>query len=94
MKQTFWYAFWLMTDERTGKVLKCIRGPKDNLPELNDEVRRMWSGHFEIIELPYRDPQRAKGIIADKLAQSEGLGNALGKTNWKIPKNAEAPLPR
>ncbi len=89
--RTYFYAYWLMVSPSdSSKMIKCIRGPKDNIVELNTEVQRMWSGHYEVISLPTRDPNRAKGIISDKLAQSEGsLANALGRASWKGPKRVD-----
>lgn len=87
MGQLFWFAYWLMPDpHHPDKVIKCIRGPKEDLPALNDEVSRIWQGHFEVVQLNTRDPDKAKGIIADKLASTEGLNNALGRVSWKTPK--------
>ena len=88
MVRKYWYAWWLMPNPKDAtQILKCIRGPKDDLPSLNDEVRRVWSGHFDVEELETRDPQRAKGILSDKIAQKEGsLNNALGRVSWTSPK--------
>lgn len=101
MAKEYYYAYWMMVSPSdSSKLIKCIRGPKDNISDLNAEIQHIYSGHYEIITLPYRDPQRAKGIITDKMAQSNGLDDALGKVSWKPPRlptgntSARLPIPR
>ena len=63
----YYYAWWLGNDGRV-----YVRGPKDNLSELNATVARVWHGHYEVEELRTYNVNKAKAIIRDVVSQKQG----------------------
>lgn len=50
------------------KLINCIRGPKETLEEMQEEVARIYSGKVEFCELPYASLDTARGVLRDKIA--------------------------
>ena len=67
-----WWAWWVRHNPVSGNLEKFIRGPKSDLGELNSEVQQMWQGPYEVEQLDTRDPARARSILNDRMALSEG----------------------
>ncbi len=69
MRKKLWYAYWIQDDPyHEGRLLNCIRGPKDTLNEMTIEVQQIYHGKAEFIELEAPSLMVAKPILRDKLA--------------------------
>jgi len=66
----YFYAWWTMWDEKKGRLVNCIRGPKDSRESMIDEVARIYNGTVNYEELDTRDLNKAKGMLRDKIAMS------------------------
>ncbi len=54
--------------DNKGRLINCIRGPKESLEEMQAEVARIYQGRVEFCQLPYSSLDTAKGVLRDKIA--------------------------
>lgn len=71
MRQKRWFAWWCQSNDKTGQLMNCIRGPRSSQEQMQEEVAAFNTGgatiHYE--ELDTVQLNVAKAILRDKMAQ-------------------------